>query len=185
MKNYLFITIASLMIAGCAFGCSDKSSSSGSENKADESITTTAEVSTVETTTDVSIEELIEGKWECSEIITDGESVKEMYDVPVSAVMRFEFGSDGKAVCSNALSSEKMAGTWKASGDDTFEFSAESSASFDKPVEFKRDGSGIVTSQQQNGKSSELHFKKVAEFTKFDAAAYQREMSKETTTSAE
>lgn len=105
------------------------------------------------------------GKWECTEMTADGQTIKdEFMGVPVGAMFQVEFKDDNKATI-NVLGEEAETVDWEADGD-TVKIKADG-----EEVEIKKDGDQLVAKEGEGDEETSFKLKKVDKFTEVDLDA--------------
>ena len=123
-----------------------------------------------------------EGKWACCEM-TEGDqtySVMPMFNIPLEALLQIEIKSDNTFVVSTGVtgfdddedSSDNTVGKWEKVDDDTIRFTGVGEDSdIPENAEADFDGDTFSIKVVEDGKENSAKFKRVSEFTTYDASA--------------
>lgn len=144
MKKVLVFTLSALMLICCLAGCGAKR------------------------------DPKYHGKWEADYMTMEGTKITDMLGIPLSALFRFEIGSDGKvkwvsAVDNNIIqnANSNMDITWKETKTDVIQFKVTDitgNADTETMDLHYRDGMLVIEAD-----GSAIYLKKVDEFTPIDA----------------
>ena len=143
-----------------------------------------------------------EGKWACTEMISDGTSMKTMplFDIPLNALFHIEIKDNGTYEVSSGIvggddeekegASDTAEGKWEKVDDDTIKFikpegATESNdsgsdladADLFEEAEFDFKDGKLVVSTEQEGKTLEIVFERVGEFATYDLSNLEFSMS--------
>ena len=102
MKKLLCLSTALLCLSASLFSCGDKKDSSSKDAETTTAATTAADTTAEDTTAekkaegDADVSDYL-GKWECKEIVIDGEKSDNFYGMDAFALFQIELLEDGKA----------------------------------------------------------------------------------------
>ena len=110
------------------------------------------------------------GNWEASEMIVNGNSIKELAGIPIGAIMRFELKKDGTADWESPLanvgdpSKSGISGVWKSTDDNNAELTISIPEQDEQIIRLEyADGKVVV-----NTNGVETYLKKVDHFSEVD-----------------
>lgn len=138
------------------------------------------EVTTVEKTTHEYIEDADKtaflGKWECTKLVVDGESLTELAGLPIYSVFQYDLLDDGTVELPDSLmeiadSENPVTYTWEQSSDNEIEIIGSNGSS----ISFTLQDGQLVNIEG----TEEIYLDKVAEFTYFDFKSYYDQLMAE------
>ena len=132
-----------------------------------------------------------EGKWQCSEMVSDGTSLTTipLFDIPLNALFHIEIKDNGTYVISTGVvggdeessTSKDAEGKWEKVDDDTIKFTKPEGATeatdsdggladpeMFEEAEFDLKDGNLVMSTEEEGKTLEIKFERVSEFATYD-----------------